>query len=665
MKSYKSRKHFVIIDELADEEASSNFTHVTERAQKKPKEDEPHDREKFQSVWYVKQELNNDYVAAQREVVAQEFFRLLIPSHPKTRLMEDEGKVYILSKEVPDFRSLEKIHDEDKKVLAKGVIRGDMKGLGMVVVTALLMDERDLKLGNMGLDNDGNIIKIDGDWCFSRMKKPGEKGHDITAYDFEHLPYIREYSAYNWLDVKSGLKIERRQHFITDNVVDSKKVRKEINQATLNILLMPDEVIRKMIEAHVPDKAEQDIQFKEIKNRQAQLNKIALRNKKFITYLASDAAKADYAAYLNTALVNFKTTSKDFLIDNEPDKRREFLAAQLSELDNFQRQAAVELEKIPKINEFRKAIQSDNKDKIEELLASGLDVNDNYYFKSGSSSDSTGTALHYAINNNYTEMITFLLDKGADPDIKDSAGKTAYDIAGEVGNLELLTAHRSKTMAAGEASASHPTMSLEEQLLDAVREGDENKDKVEFILVNNKSIDVNGLELLHGAVGNGCVELTDLLLKNGADPHKQDERGLTPLHYAAKLTGRDSMAVAKLLLAGPRLDENYINQKDKLGETALHKAIKHNNPMLVSYLLQKGADTKIASKREQTALDMAHEYGNDDVTEIIRRHNEKKQYQGLSPVSSSPTSSPAARLSDPKEETSPSQPTDSRKMKGS
>lgn len=673
MESYKKRENFIIIDELSAEDASGKFTHPVETATKKPTDDNQ-DKEKFQSVWYVKHikpKENTSHlaaqravvIAAQREVVAQEFFRLLIPSHPKTRLMDsDEGKVYVISKAIPDFQSLQAIHRKNKHQLSEDVIEGDIKGLGMVVVTALLMDERDLKLGNMGVDKDGNIIKIDGDWCFSNMIEQ-EKGHHITKYDFDNLPYIKDYAAFNWLDVKAKLKSTRHQTFITESVIKDEKVRREINQATLNIILMPDELIRKMVIAQVSDPHEQEIIIKTLKERQQQLKKAALENKKFLTYLASDAAKSDYKSYLESTVVNFKTTNKNFLIEQDPKKCKKFLDSQLSGLHYLQRQASRELEKSLMIAEFRKAIQDNNKDKVTQLLNRRIiDVN-SIYFKCDSSS--IGTALHYAIYQDNKEMVKFLREKGADIQrVTDSKGRTALKYAEDIGNDTYLFAESPsiKTHSFPDKSASATTVKLQAQLMEAISGGDTNKEQVGLILKNKELLDLDGMEVLHYAVAHGYVELTGLLLRNAADPHKKDEQGLTPLHYVSHLDEKGA-EMAMLLLSHNQGDKNYINQIDNMGETVLHKAIASNKPELVSLLLLNGADVKIKNDKGQTPLEVASSYGYDEITKMIQQHHPITPHRRISFFSHTQQQSPAPAGSSKEKVVASELTNDFRKMK--
>lgn len=54
-----------------------------------------------------------------------------------------------------------------------------------------------------------------------------------------------------------------------------------------------------------------------------------------------------------------------------------------------------------------------------------------------------GTALHYAVRYGFGEKVKFLLERGADAEVKDSTGRTALDVAKAYGRSdmeEILTA---------------------------------------------------------------------------------------------------------------------------------------------------------------------------------------------------------------------------------
>ena len=89
----------------------------------------------------------------------------------------------------------------------------------------------------------------------------------------------------------------------------------------------------------------------------------------------------------------------------------------------------------------------------------------------------------------------------------------------------------------------------------------------------------------------GNKELTELLIKNGANVNFQDAFGVAPIHGAARTNRLD---VIKILLDN-KADINLPTTTGK--ETPLHYAARFNNPDVVKLLLDNGAskDSKDAS----------------------------------------------------------------------
>lgn len=78
------------------------------------------------------------------------------------------------------------------------------QALGQVLVVAMFLQETDLKNGNIGLDDQSRVAKIDGDWCFSEGRIKNKYG--LTPSAIASLPYPKDFHAFNWLDlVKEGI----------------------------------------------------------------------------------------------------------------------------------------------------------------------------------------------------------------------------------------------------------------------------------------------------------------------------------------------------------------------------------------------------------------------------------------------------------------------------
>lgn len=87
--------------------------------------------------------------------------------------------------------------------------------------------------------------------------------------------------------------------------------------------------------------------------------------------------------------------------------------------------------------------------------------------------------------------------------------------------------------------------------------------------------------------------MTALLLEHGADVHRRDGSGRTPLHYAA---GVGASAVEMLLARGAT-----VNAQTHNGRTPLHVAVGRGSVSAVDALLRAGADAELCDGRGQTA----------------------------------------------------------------
>ncbi|XP_062514434.1 uncharacterized protein LOC134190038 isoform X2 [Corticium candelabrum] len=126
------------------------------------------------------------------------------------------------------------------------------------------------------------------------------------------------------------------------------------------------------------------------------------------------------------------------------------------------------------------------------------------------------------------------------------------------------------------------------------------------LLIDEAEANVNvrdneGKSPLLVALDRNFVNLSENLLRKGADVHVSDVRGLTALHYASK-NGYEKLS--KMLLdAGV-----VVNAIDIEGKTPLHYAVV-SNPHLAKLLVEEGADMYIRDARGSTALGLSRKSG--------------------------------------------------------
>ncbi len=232
---------------------------------------------------------------ARLEVLAQEFFRLLMPNQPETRLGEDEstGLSYVLSQAVPRFHSLPR---NQKQKFTNGAYRG----LGLILIIAIFLQEIDLRNTNLGLNDNNEVIKIDGDWCFAALRDPSawaDQPRDISPELIDSLPYPMGIHTYHWIGlVKNSLAQVDSEYVNPAELSHTPHFRAEINQAILQILLTPEDYLTAFVETFIEEEAYLHLDF--MLARTLQLKESALHNESFREYLASEQALIDAEAHL-------------------------------------------------------------------------------------------------------------------------------------------------------------------------------------------------------------------------------------------------------------------------------------------------------------------------------------------------------------------------------
>ncbi|MCX7115948.1 MAG: hypothetical protein NTW08_08600 [Gammaproteobacteria bacterium] len=263
-------------------------------------------------TWVVK-EMEDELETAQRECLAQEFFRLIIRHQPETKLgFDKKTKQYVvLSEEVEGYRAFPS--GESQKFSD-----GTYTGLGHAMACALFLQEVDLKNGNIGLDKHQRVIKIDGDWCFSQLKPThSEKGYALTPEGLHNLPRPVGFYTFNWLDLtRQGFSSVNSQ-IIPNDLQMNPRFRDEVNQALARIIFMPTEVMERLAEKIV-DKSEREQYVVLLKERQFELKLAASENPSFVAYADSLACEQDLLEYHHMHLSRFQVAGKPLNDDVSP-----------------------------------------------------------------------------------------------------------------------------------------------------------------------------------------------------------------------------------------------------------------------------------------------------------------------------------------------------------
>uniref|UniRef100_A0A8C5U0U6 Poly [ADP-ribose] polymerase n=1 Tax=Malurus cyaneus samueli TaxID=2593467 RepID=A0A8C5U0U6_9PASS len=203
------------------------------------------------------------------------------------------------------------------------------------------------------------------------------------------------------------------------------------------------------------------------------------------------------------------------------------------------------------------------------------------------------TPLHEAASKNRVEVCSLLLSHGADPTLVNCHGKSAVDMAPTPELRERLTYE----------FKGH-------SLLQAAREADLAKVKktlaLEIINFKQPQSHETALHCAVAAVHPKRKQVTELLLRKGANVNEKNKDFMTPLHVAAEKAHNDVMEV--LHKHGAKM-----NALDTLGQTALHRAALAGHLQTCRLLLSYGADPSIISLQGFTAAQM----GNEAVQQIL------------------------------------------------
>ena len=191
-----------------------------------------------------------------------------------------------------------------------------------------------------------------------------------------------------------------------------------------------------------------------------------------------------------------------------------------------------------------------------------------------------------------SETVALMLEKGADPKVKDGRGDTALGLAatiGEVETMRLLLAKGADPAAANNKGERPIILATKSKCAEAVslllQEGvDVNVASTSFNIARNGPIAMIKLTPLHRAAAFGPVQMVRDLLKADANVNAHDGRSLTPLHFAVATEYPSQQICEALLQAGAD-----VNARDNTGETPLDWAEKFAYPEIVQTLRKASA----------------------------------------------------------------------------
>lgn len=259
-----------------------------------------------------------------------------------------------------------------------------------------------------------------------------------------------------------------------------------------------------------------------------------------------------------------------------------------------------------------------------------------------------------AASRGNVDMVSYLLDIGADPSICDGDNRSVLCHAIEGGNREIID----QLLALNQSEPSKSdTYLLDERAmnplcgqlpLDVIKRLIEygcdinmqdkrgftalfyavfsrrNCDDIRWLLQAGADPNVqasDGTTVLMIVARNGRTDVVSLLLEFGANQGIKDEDGFTPLHIAV-LAGPSSQEVAELLIN----HGSDVHARNNDGDTILMGAVC--NSKTVSMLLSQGVDPNIQNKYGESALLRSVEFDFFDTVKLLLDHGANVQLRG-------------------------------------
>lgn len=228
------------------------------------------------------------------------------------------------------------------------------------------------------------------------------------------------------------------------------------------------------------------------------------------------------------------------------------------------------------------------------------------------------TPIHLALEHNDLELIEILLRKGADINVENNFGKTAFQMAYEMKNVPAIELFLKYGVNVEQCVCHENVKHGGQLLLHLVRNGHQNAVK----LILEKGANVHAKDqlcktALDIAVEHGHLKIVEFLLDHGACVDSLQFIH-SPLHLAIE---KQHIAIVQLLLRRNNNNIN-INTKGPTTKAPLHLVVQRKswNTTMFKTLLYHGANVNVKDDENKTPLHIAIESQCWDAVSLLVKH---------------------------------------------
>ena len=217
------------------------------------------------------------------------------------------------------------------------------------------------------------------------------------------------------------------------------------------------------------------------------------------------------------------------------------------------------------------------------------------------------------------EVVKFLIDNGADVNLKNNGGMTALMSASDVSHelIELLIKSGARVNEVDDNGKSALMYACENHIISS-----SDIEVVKFLIDNGANVNLKSNDsetALMNAYIRGNKELVELLINSGADANLisnlKDNYGRAKLMEASEI--RNKEAVELLIKSGVGVNEVDDNGKSALMYACENHIISSSDIEVVKFLIDNGANVNLKSNDSETALMNAYIRGNKELVELL------------------------------------------------